>query len=373
MKRLLALLAAVALVGVAVLIRGAIDGSGDGGTPGADGNGDGPLDLTCGPELLAVCNSLADANSRIKVKVEPEADTAAKLADGTLTPDDSWAWLAAGDWPAYEAASGEEMPELASSEVLARSPAVIVARTDRMGVLEAHCGAVDWACIGDSAGSAWSTVGGDPGWGPIKVGIPEPDDGQGMVALNQAVASRIGSSDFATNDLDDPAVSAWFQRLEDLSGGGTSSTNPLVEFIRLPNSLSVVGAIESVAIQELSSYAGADSLTVIAPEPVATADVQLWAADDESLSKSMSVLVDAGLTDALAAAGWRVPETPGTGSQGTGSQGGGGLGAGATYRVRAASDSIGSDMVSFDTPLPDGSGLPRPGVVWTVNSRWEET
>ena len=61
MKRFVALLAAAAMVLVAVLIRGAMDnedGSGSNGTTGSGGQGD--LALTCGPELLAACNEIAE-------------------------------------------------------------------------------------------------------------------------------------------------------------------------------------------------------------------------------------------------------------------------------------------------------------------------
>lgn len=354
MKRLLALLAAAALVLAAVVVRGLIDSDGpsepDSGAASSDGDG---FQLICGPELLAACNELAAEGRNIKVTSEDEQATVGRIAEGDLEPDGSWAWLAAGEWPEYARAGGADVPELPSSEILARSPAVIVARSERLGALENSCPAPDWGCIGGFAGETWESIGGEPSWGRIEVGLPEPDDGEGMVVVNQAVASEVGTAEFATNDLDDPAVESWFDQLASESNANATSTTPLAEFLRRPGSLSVVGATESEAVMLLDGAAAASSLTVLAPSPVATADVRLFAGSDEALGSVLSVLEDADLTGALLATGWRVPDGDGG------------------YRLPSDADSIGADMRSFDTALPESSGLPAPGVVSAVNTEWE--
>ncbi|MFV0318456.1 MAG: hypothetical protein ACK5O2_16030 [Microthrixaceae bacterium] len=364
MKRLLALIGALAMVAAAVLVRGILDNADD---PSGGGDSPGPgeqtLNLTCGPALLTVCNALAEANERLAVTEEPEALTTQKLAAGEIDLAGNWAWLAAGDWPAYGQATGETVPELTASSVLARSPAVIVARSDRLAVLEGSCDSVDWACIGDSAGEPWSSIGGEPGWGRIEVGLPIPDDGEGMASVNQAVVSRMGHATFATNDLDDPSTAAWFDRIASESNANAGSTTPLVEFIRRPGSLSVVGAIESEAIRELSGYAGAESLTVIAPEPAATADVRLWTGDTEQMADTLALLEGAGIIDALGAAGWRTPAGSTSNDQDSG----------AVFVLSTGSASIDTDMRSTEVELPESSGLPTPGVVAAVNAEWEST
>ena len=233
MKRLLALLAAAALVLAAVVVRGLIDSDGpsqpDSGAASSDGDG---FQLICGPELLAACNELAAEGRNMKVTSEDEQATVGRIAEGDLEPDGSWAWLAAGEWPEYARAGGADVPELPSSEILARSPAVIVARSERLGALENSCPAPDWGCIGGFAGETWESIGGEPSWGRVEVGLPEPDDGEGMVVVNQAVASEVGTAEFATNDLDDPAVESWFDQLASESNANATSTTPLAEFLR---------------------------------------------------------------------------------------------------------------------------------------------
>lgn len=314
MKRFLAVIAAIALVGLAIVLRGLIDDD---------------LTLICGPELLAACNDLGGEMENVNVVNEAEADTAARLAEGTLELDDSTAWLAAGPWPDIAAAQGPDMPELAGSDVLANSPAVIVARTDRMAAINAACGSANWSCIGDAAGGAWTALGGESAWGRIEVGLPDPDLGDGTVAVNQAVASRVGTSDFATNDLESPEVEGWFDALAQQSKDNATSISPLTQFLRVPGSLGVVGALEAEAIQQLESAAVADELTTTVPEPTSLAEVRLWAGGDGDLASILDRLNEDRVVGSMTENGWR-----------------GGA--------------------------PDADGLPEAGVMSAVNTRWEQ-
>ncbi|MEZ5237540.1 MAG: hypothetical protein R2716_00750 [Microthrixaceae bacterium] len=309
MKRLIALLAAIAMVLTAVLVRGLLDDdSGSGSVEGSEG-GDEGLELICGPELVAACNTLASEAGGVKVTQQPEQETAAAIATGELELAAGTAWLAAGDWPAITAAgdpgsAGSAIGGLIASEVLARSPAVMVARTDRMDVVTEHCGEPDWACVGSAAGTSWTELGGPVGWGRVEVALPDTATGSGMTTTSQAVASEVGSSDFATNDLDDPTYSRWIDQLAEASAANASSTSPLVQFVTVPFSLSVVGALESEAIGELADVATAEELTVVAPAPVATADVRLWSADEDALASALERLGD--IPGALSGSRWRV-------------------------------------------------------------------
>ncbi|MEZ5268270.1 MAG: hypothetical protein R2789_06775 [Microthrixaceae bacterium] len=174
-----------------------------------------------------------------------------------------------------------------------------------------------------------------------------------MVVVNQAVASEVGTAEFATNDLDDPAVESWFDQLAPGVQRQRHLHHSLAEFLRRPGSLSVVGPRSPRRCCCLDCAAAAPSLTVLAPSPVATVDVRLFAGSDEALGSVLSVLEDADLTGALLATGWRVPDGDGG------------------YRLSPDADSIGADMRSFDTALPESSGLPAPGVVSAVNTEWE--
>lgn len=373
MKRFLALLVAVAMVLLAVLVRGLLDGNGTDGTGtdgndtdgnGTDGNGtDGSgLELICGPQLLAACNSLAGELEGVRITLQDESDTAEAIAAGTVTLGAGTAWLAAGDWPAITAAGISEgasnLEDLESTGVLGRSPAVMVARTDRMEAISSSCTQPDWGCVGAAAGSAWTELGGSPQWGRIEIGLPEPTAASGMTVVNQAVASEVGTTDFATNDLADPAYSSWFSHLAETSGSNASSTSPLVEFVSRPASLSVVGALEAEAIEELAGVASADTLTVLAPDPIATADVRLWSSDRAALDSVLDRLGSGEptgaevLVDFLEATGWRV------------------VGPGGDLRAPEAA-SIGAQMLSSEVELPDSTGLPSPGTIYTVNERFE--
>jgi len=194
----------------------------------------------------------------------------------------------------------------------------------------------------------------------VKVGLPDVDGASGMVTVNQAVASRVGNSGFATNDLAERTVADWFEHLAHESGSNTSSLPPLSEFIRRPNGLSVVGALEADAVRDLENVAAAKSITVIAPEPVATADVRLWASDGRAVEDAIEKLGADRLAAALDDTGWRTPK------------GQGGLVA------PAGAASIEANMASLDTALPgtaepENSGLPSPGTVFTVNTRWKDS
>ncbi len=361
MKRLLAALAAVVMVLLAVLLRG-LTGSDDDGEArdGATGSG-GDLVIICGPELLVACNDLADDTDGVRVREEPEHVTAQRIADGGLGLDANTLWLAAGDWPAIVASDdttgAQRLEELASSRVLARSPAVIVGRGERMEAASQGCGTLDWSCLGDAAGDTWTGLGGEPAWGEVKVGLPDVDTGSGMVTVNQAVASRVGGSDFASNDLDVPEVDLWFEHLGGESSNSArsgGSLEPLAELIRVQGSLSMAGALEADAVRELGPVASASAFTVVAPEPVATADVRLWGSDDAVVAASIRRIGAERITDALGNAGWRIPDADGSAPAPPGAA------------------SIDAEMASLDTTLPEDPGLPDPGVVFTVNDRWKE-
>jgi hypothetical protein len=360
------------MIGGALMVRTLINSDSDSDADSASGDGGtgDSLELICGTELLAACNEiaqqLASEESDLRVSMEAEQITAQRIADGELVlsgqadSSGSTVWLAAGPWPEIAEASGLPMPTLAGSDVLARSPAVIVALKDRMEAIIASCTAATWACIGDHAGGEWTELGGESTWGRIEVGLPQTDAGDGMVTVNQAVASRVGSTEFATNDLDSGseggAVGNWFDRLATESNSNDASTTPLTRFLRVPGSLGVVGALESEAIAELSTAAAAATISVVAPQPVATADVRLWAGNDASLQDALDRLggeTNTALAASFTSAGWRAVATDGTTSV-------------------PPTDKIGEDSInSTSTALPEDDGLPAPGVISAVDSRWE--
>jgi hypothetical protein len=341
MKRAVAVLVAVGLVAGAVLVRRAL--TDDGASAGKD------LELVCGSELAAACSGFAGADG-IRVVVEDEAVTAGRLVEGELVLDRA-VWLAAAPWPAMAAAGadsqGVELPDLAGSTVLGESPAVIVARTDRMEAITAACGTPTWACIGEQAGGPWTALGGETAWGRVEVALPDAGTGAGAVAINQGVASRIGRTDFAINDLDDePADAAWFDRLaSESSANQRDDLTPLQQFLRVPGSLGVVGSLGAEADTELTGVSNAEAFETVVPEPSSTAQVRLWAADPDALADAIERLDPARLSTLLSDSGWEA--------------------------TGAATSTGPGTMVSDDRgPYPD-AGLPNAGVMSAVITRWE--
>ena len=136
MKRLGAILVAVAMVGAAWWVRTSfIDDDSGGGNAGGE-----RLDLLCGSELADVCERLAAEDESLNVTIADDGDTADRLSTKRGTADFD-AWLSAGPWPAIvadnRAAAGLRTDPLGgTSHVLGRSPVTLVGPTDRVEALE---------------------------------------------------------------------------------------------------------------------------------------------------------------------------------------------------------------------------------------------
>ncbi|MFZ4517070.1 MAG: hypothetical protein ACOYOP_01690 [Microthrixaceae bacterium] len=312
MKRLLAGLVAVGLVVGAVVVRGALDGNGG---SGGGGGPDGTFRLRCGTDLAAVCERLAKDDSDLAVTVEDEGVTADRLA----APDarvDFDAWLAAGPWADLVAddrrIAGATGPLLGRpGPVLASARAALLAQADRAAVLQTHCGAagVTWACVGDAAGRPWSEIGGPATWGAVKPGLAAPATGTGLVTLAQAVASKLGTTDWAANDLDDPAVAGWFDQLVGAARqANPDGTDPARRFLVIPASFGAVGTLEGRS----TTAAGRRGAESIYPEPVSTAEVRLVPAAGRSAAAAADRVGTDQLRSALRAEGWPTGAAAGT-------------------------------------------------------------
>lgn len=300
MRRLLALLAAVALVLGAVLIRQHLD-SGD-----ESRGGDGAIRLRCGTELRAVCTRLASDDSSIELTIEDEGLTADTLA--STRPPTFDAWLVAGPWQAMvdEARARKHLDEqvlAAPSKVLGRSPVTLVGPADRMAALSAHCGDTPtWSCIGDVSGQDWSSIGGQATWGTFRAGLAPPDTGAGLVALDQAVASEAGRTDWDSADLEDQ--SGW---LAQLVGSARLSPDPFDQMLVQTGWASVVAPLEQGSAPAL---AGRRDETVIYPEPVVTADVTLVPVAGRRAGDLLDRIGADRIGATLARAGWHVDGRP---------------------------------------------------------------
>ncbi|UDY35734.1 hypothetical protein [Dermatobacter hominis] len=333
MKRFLAVLAAVAMVGGAWWIRQHVIDGDDGGGVGER------VRLRCGTELRAVCQRLADEDGSITISVEDEGTTADQLAAPGATANFD-AWLAAGPWAAIVAddrrqADVDDDVLGPPTKVLARSPVTLVGPADRMQALGAHCGGtVTWACIGDASGQPWAAIGGQPTWGPFRSGLAPPDTGAGLVALSQAVSSHVGTAAWDRLDLEES--SPW---LGQLVGAAVVDRDPLSVLLTRPGTMSVVGPLEQQSGPELAAAAVRDRYALLYPEPMVTADVTLTAPAGRDAADALDRIGPDRLAEALAAEGWRVP-----GQQ--------------------TADGV-------DGPaLPDGPGLPSAGALQALRDEW---
>jgi hypothetical protein len=336
-RRALALTASVALVGVALFIRGrGDDGSGGGG------GGDGSRTLVCPPELRTVCETAAADD--YDVRIEDVLTTADALTAGDVDGD---VWLVPKPW--HDAVSvprelnGQDPVLGAESAVVARSPVVLVVAASRVDALTTGAcgGTVAWACVGDVADGPWTDAGGQPNWGEVRAGVARPDGAAGLTLLGAAAADFLDDPGFASNDFGG-ALDNWLSKLA-ASSSAAGGPDPVAAMITQgPGHLAVLGTLEAFAGQA----AGHEAVRVVVPEPVVTADLVaiplVQPGDDNPDSGVLDDLVDDDLSDALAEAGWRVD---------------------------------GHDLApgldpDLDLPDPDEPGVPRGDVLRALLQRW---
>jgi hypothetical protein len=339
-RSLLALVLAVGMVVGALYVRGAFDGDGDGGLIPRNE----PLRLVCATELRTACEAMA--GDSVDVRIQPAGTTAAALSSADGTDDDVWVTLA--PWPQIVAERRQratlEPLSGAAPTVVGRSPLVLVVFADRAAVLAEQCRATfSWRCVGRLAAGTWAQAGGEATWGPVKPGHPDPSNSAaGLLVVGQAASDFLGRTDFTTRDLDDDAFSTWFSNLERaVPNFGNAGNSPLQQMLQFGRGrFDIVGTTEAEAGPLLHrSAARAQDLQVRPATPLVVAEVVLAPLRPESEGRVDEVVEAAAA--ALAATGWRVEGQP--------------LAQGVS-----------------DTPLPDEPGIPSPGALDALRSRWEE-
>ncbi len=296
MRRVLALVAAAAMVAGSIAIRSRLDGNGEGRAN--------PLRVVCAAELGAVCDIL-----RTRVTVEATATTADRLGRAAGEDPGIDGWLVPAPWPQIVDGRRRQasLPPLFTDvgTPLARSPLVLVVEKGLADRIGPRCGgAVGWKCLGEQAA---------PG-GPAKPRHPEASTGLGALILGQATAAYFGrSTDLSTFDLDDPGFAGWFRVLERAAPPTGSGGSPLEEMLGSGfATYNAVGTIEAEAGPTVAASALRDRVTVLYPSPMATADVVL-AGTTGTTVRRLHDDVGAPARKALAGAGWR---TDGPGSTG---------------------------------------------------------
>ncbi|HUP69852.1 MAG TPA: hypothetical protein VM142_08550 [Acidimicrobiales bacterium] len=342
--RLLAFVAAIAMVAGAVAVRNRMDDKEERATT--------VLRIVCATELAPACEAMAEdeETGRLEVTVEPAAETAERLSTG---PEGATAsrqidgWLVTAPWPAIVAEArgraGLE-PLVSAGPVLARSPVVMAVWPERGIVLARHCKVpeVTWRCLGDNAGRRWEELGGQPTWGPLKPGHPEVSSATGLPVLGAATAGYFGRADVVRSDLDDDGYRDWLTRLERSIPSRFAS--PLEDMLLAgPAAFDAVGAVEAEAAPLLARSARPEKPQLIYPAPVATVDVVFASLPGRRAELVADVVTGSVGAKALAASGWRV-------------QG---------QRLAPG--------VTAVPALPPSSGLPDPGVLEALRQVVRET
>jgi hypothetical protein len=313
-SRLLAVVIAVALIGVSFAVRALVidgddDASGGGGRDGAS------LRVACIDELADVCAQLGGV-----VTVEGAGDTANRLIGARSAADAAVdAWITVAPWAQIvrdrRVTAGDETLLDADIGPVARSPLVLVARRDRADVLADVCGGeVTWTCVGDRAGTEWSDFGGDALWGRVRPAHADPEtSADGLLALGQAVGDFVATPEIAADAVsrgdweNKEEFAGWFQRLERSipADAFAPGRDPFARWLQTRGTaFDVVATTEANALPALAAAATdvREASTVLYPAAVATADIVLVPVAGGRDPSS----IEDELRDALAAAGYRV-------------------------------------------------------------------
>jgi hypothetical protein len=277
-RRLLALIAAVAMIVAALLLRERLDE--DGGT---DGSGGGPLRLVCAIELADACSDL-DA----EVVEEAAPITAERLGASSGADPGLDAWLVPDPWPAIvddeRGRAGRRALFPRNLPPLARSRLVLLADADLEGI-------------------TWEEIGEQVGDGELRLGWRSPAESSvGLLTVGAAAAGWFGGPDFARNDFDEPGFDGWLQGLTDEA---RVSPSPVSSALVNPAEFRSAVSWDADAERELD---GADpdrvgGRSVLYPDPVATIDVVLAPTSGAGESR-----VAEPIEEALLDAGWQAPD-----------------------------------------------------------------
>ena len=311
--RLLAFAAAVAMVVGALAIRNRMDED--------EVSRSTALRLLCAPELIDVCGVVANTDeAEVILTTEAVGATVDRLRNAPEANFD--AWLTPGPFPQMVQELRRSQSQLRPlfdrvSPRLAQSPVVIVGWKDRLAALSTKC-EVGWKCVGSAAGQPWSSVGGPATWGSVTTSLTDPThSAAGLVTLGAATAGYFGRSGLSTEDLDgDDAFGTWISQL----GRNNAGVDISAMLAAGPSLVAFVAGLEQ-ALKPVVDAASSDrrnQVSVIYPSPVASAEVVLGIADDRRGGRLLELLRDDAARKAFTDEGWR---PPGTGPSGLPSPG----------------------------------------------------
>lgn len=296
LARLLAVLAAVALVAGALVLRSALAGE-DGGSDD-DGPGSGPPEggyqVLCDADLGdGACDAVAALDDVAEVAVMAADEAVAALTEGAAQPWD--AWVALDPWPdmldvaraeaALAPSTGTERVAVASS-----TPALLT----RAGGGTACDDPATWACLADEAAAG------------LDVGMPTLRSATGPLVLGLAATGLEGTAAFGIGDVLGGPVEEQLADLLDSADPGTLAEQ--AERAPLPGVYQAIATIEGLAGPTVETSQGQQQGLVALPlAPEATLGVVLAPLGPDgpgALDRLRDQVTDQTVTDGLAEAGW---------------------------------------------------------------------
>ncbi len=290
MKRVGAVIAAVAMVVGALIVRGVLGGNdGDGDTAGVDL----PAGLICAEELAEICADAGEVAART-ARAGPTADVLIGAKD--IEALEGEAWLVTSAWALLvideRARLGQDPLFEVVGEPLASTGVAVAVWSSRYDQLVERCGEtpgtdLGWRCLAEESGQTLAD--GDR----VRVAGPDVDSASGLVIAASQAAGLLGRSDFASNDFDEPDFRTLAARL---AQGQTS--DPLRRMrTEGPGQITAAGTLLAGATNLATNFG---TIFPNVPEPGVRADVVLLAPRGTDIGDGRR----AGLTDALERAGW---------------------------------------------------------------------
>lgn len=291
MKRLAAIVAAVAMVGVAFVLRDVFgDATDDDDVATADTADGGGAELVCPSEFADTC-AIASAD----VVTAAAGDTADVLLAATRTSDlGADAWVVPRAWADLVVAERERLGlaplfEIADPPV-ASSPTIIAIWSDRAAELGTVCTTVEWSCVAQRVGTTLADG------NRVQAGLPSVESATGLTIAAAQAAALLGLSDFAVNDF-----TGDFETLVDRLAAGQRD-QPLRAMRREgPGRFTAVGVVAADAEPLTSSFGSI--VTVTDTTPTVRADLVALVPAGEGLDDGRR----RALTAAFGAAGWGAP------------------------------------------------------------------
>ena len=292
MRRLLAVVVAIALIGGAYVYRtGDSDDSGGGGGRSSDG----PLTLVCTTELAEICQAVEESDPRVRLTVEPAWRTVERLLEDV--PEVPDAWLSAGPWPQLvdEERGRRNLNALFdSTEALAGTSLVAVVDTQKLSQLPCASDPT-WACLAGAATGAGQAT-------RLRLGMPSPTaEAAGTLVIAATVGSAVGESEYSLLDFEGlPPEALAIGTANAVEAAARSGGNSAELFFGGSGGafLDAWAGTAAELASTLESAVRRSALTVVEPNPRAVVTATLGVTRDVEIED---------LADALREGGWDQP------------------------------------------------------------------